>query len=99
MNEAPMTKVKTGMLASIVRTFVPMLVGGVVAVLAAVGLELDGATLDAVGAAITVGVGTAYYALVRELETRVAPGWGWLLGKAGAPEYRDAIEVTGQEVG
>lgn len=98
MNEAPMSTVKTGVLASIVRTFVPMLVGGIVAVLAKIGLELDGETLAAVSAAITVGVGTAYYAVVRELETRLSPAYGWLLGKAGAPRYERVIETTGSEV-
>ncbi len=77
----------TGVLTSIVRTAVPYLVGLLVTLAAKAGLDLDDATLQSIGALLTVVIGTAYYAVVRELETRFSPAWGWLLGRAKAPAY------------
>lgn len=77
----------SGVLTSIVRTAVPYLVGLIVTVAAKAQLELDESTVQSIGALLTVVIGTAYYAVVRELETRVSPAWGWLLGRAKAPAY------------
>lgn len=81
--------VKTGVLTSILRTFVPMLVGLIVTAGLRLGVDLgeDPETIAAITGAITVLIGTIYYAVVRELETRVGPAWGWLLGRANAPQY------------
>ena len=55
-----------------------------------VDLSEDPATIGAITSGITLLVGTVYYAIVRELETRISPAWGWLLGRAKAPEYTPA---------
>jgi hypothetical protein len=77
-------------LASLIRTWVPIGVGFVLALLGRkYGVVLD----DASSAALTSGVAAlaaaVYYVIVRALETR----WksvGWLLGLAVAPTYERA---------
>jgi hypothetical protein len=81
------TNAVTGVLTSIVRTAVPYLVGLIVTLAAKAQLELDEGTIESIGALLTVVVGTVYYAIVRELETRFSPSWGWLLGLAKRPAY------------
>lgn len=74
---------------SLIRTFVPVLVGQIITWLAAQGI-LD-ATGEISGLLITVFTlvfTTAYYALARYLETFVSAKFGWLLGYAKAPEYK-----------
>ena len=71
-------------LASVIRTVVPVIVGLLVAGLAKFGFHLTDDTFTGV---ITTAVKGAYYAAARWLEVKVNPAWGWLLGKAGAPKY------------
>ena len=87
----PFQTAAQGIGASIVRTVVPIAVGAVVAGFAKVGIDLDEDpdTVVALTGVGTVVVSTAYYALVRVLEEKVAPGWGWLLGYANAPQYEE----------
>jgi hypothetical protein len=91
------TTAVTGILTSIVRTLVPYLVGLIVSVALELGVDLsqDPATIGAITSGITLLVGTVYYAIVRELETRVSPAWGWLLGRAKAPDYTAASGELG----
>ena len=70
--------------ASLIRTVVPVIVGVLVAAFAKVGLQLTDDTFTGV---ITTAVTALYYAGARWLEVKVAPWWGWLSGKAGAPQY------------
>lgn len=95
-----MNTASAGIGASIVRTFVPILVGAIVTGFSRVGIDLgeDPETIVAITSAITLVVSTLYYALVRLLESKVGPAWGWLLGYANAPRY-DAIDTTGFEKG
>lgn len=72
------------MLPSIIRTVVPVVVGVVLGQAAKIGLNLDE---GAVTELVTVAITTAYYAIIRVLETRW-PGLGVLLGYARAPHYR-----------
>jgi len=72
-------------LASIVRTVVPVIVGVLVASAAKVGFHLTDDTFTGV---VTTGVTALYYAGTRWLEVNVAPRWGWLLGRVGAPQYK-----------
>lgn len=71
-------------LPSVLRTFVPLIVGYFAAwpVAGLLGLREDQIT-----ALVTVVVTALYYALVRVLETYVEPNFGWLLGWAGRPVY------------
>ena len=71
-------------LASVIRTVVPVIVGVLVASAAKVGFHLTDDTFTGV---VTTGVTAAYYTIARGLEVYVGPRWGWLLGKAGAPKY------------
>ncbi|CAG6392788.1 hypothetical protein NMG29_06705 [Streptomyces cocklensis] len=78
-------------LASLWRTFVPVLVGTVAAALAHAGIGVD-------TAAATVWLGSAfsaaYYALFRVLEAHVSARFGWLLGLARPPQYPSAPAYT-----
>ena len=86
-------QVVSGVGTSIVRTVVPLVVALLVRAGAKAGLNLDpGLFLDTV----TVIVTTLYYAVVRVLETRVGPAWGWLLGVAKVPAYPTMSNTTTQ---
>jgi hypothetical protein len=77
-------------LASVWRTFIPVLVGVVSAYLAKIGLDLDEQAVELwLAGAFT----TIYYGLFRYLEGRLGPQWGWLLGLARAPQYKEKGEV------
>ena len=90
----PVHPTTAGIGTSIVRTFVPIVVALLVRAGAKVGLDLDpGLFLEVV----TVIITTIYYVVVRLLETRVAPIWGWLLGVAKVPAYPTAINTTAVE--
>lgn len=72
------------MLASIIRTVVPAVVGLIVTLALKAGIQLDDAAVTSVVTSVVTGV---YYVAVRLLETKVAPSFGWLLGLAKTPEY------------
>jgi hypothetical protein len=71
-------------LPSILRTFVPLLVGyfGAWPVATALGLSDNQVT-----SLVTVGLTGGYYLVVRLAERYVLPQAGWLLGWAAAPVY------------
>ena len=77
-----------GIGTSVVRTFIPAVVGAVVSViigyLASKGWSVEPASVTLY---ITPIVIAAYYAGVRWLEVNVNPAFGKLLGKASAPAY------------
>jgi len=77
-------------LASLWRTFVPVVVGIVSAYLAKIGLDLDE---QAVELWLAGSFTTVYYGLFRYLEARFGAKWGWLLGLARAPQYAAKGEV------
>lgn len=76
--------------ASIIRTFVPYLVGYVLTLLAKAGFGLPE---EAVTELLTIALGTLYYALARVLETRFKPVWGWLIGLPKSPTYDATAKV------
>lgn len=76
--------VKTSLGASIIRTYVPIIVGAAGGLLAKAKLSVDG---DALSSLVTAGVGVVYYTGVRLLEEKVSPIWGRLLGVARVPTY------------
>ena len=73
-------------LTGLIRTWVPIAVGGVFSWLATQGLALDGETQAGAIVALTGVTQAVYYTLVRLLEQQW-PAAGWLLGKASAPTY------------
>jgi hypothetical protein len=79
-------------LASLVRTWVPIGVGFLLALL---GRETSIVLDEASGAALTSGVAAlasaAYYVIIRLLESSV-PAVGWLLGLAVAPSYSKPVQ-------
>jgi hypothetical protein len=80
---------------SLIRTWVPIAVGAVIAWLATAGLELDIETQTALVIGLTGLIQGAYYALVRIIEKRF-PQVGWLLGKAKTPNYTPVDEIVAQ---
>jgi hypothetical protein len=70
--------------SSVVRTVVPVIVGTLLGWAARIQFDLD---VGLITEAVTVIVTTLYYVVVRLLETRVAPAWGYLLGIAKVPTY------------
>lgn len=82
---------KQAILASLIRTAVPVIVGAVVGLLVKVGMEDLAPVVE--NAATTI-ITVAYYAVARVLEERVGPAWGWLLGYAKAPSYTPAAPTA-----
>ena len=78
----------TGLGTSVIRTFIPALVGAVAAVVvgwaASQGWDVQA---DQVATYVTPFTIAGYYAGVRWLEVNVSPAFGKLLGKATAPVY------------
>jgi len=83
------------MLASIVRTVVPLVVGWLLAqpVIAQAGITEEQATT-----AVTVAVQAVYYLVARLFEHYVSPRFGWLLGLARRPSYDNGKVVSGEVV-
>jgi hypothetical protein len=83
--------VKSGasaILASIVRTVVPLLVGLLVAGFSKIGVPVDDDSVAAVvNGLVSAGVAAAYYVVARLLEVFASSKFGWLLGFAKAPVY------------
>lgn len=79
---APSSDLKT----SVIRTITPFLVGLVATFLAKIGIKIDDAFVTP---AITIGVGSAWYAVARWLEINVAPKWGRLLGRVAKVTYQN----------
>jgi hypothetical protein len=72
------------MLASIVRTVVPLIIGWVLALPVAAWLGL---TEEQATSAATAVVTAVYYVAVRLAEQHLSPRFGWLLGLAKPPTY------------
>lgn len=87
----------TALLASIVRTVVPLLVGLIVAGLTKIGLPVDDQDVASiVNGVVSAGVALGYYLIARVLEVFASSKFGWLLGYAKAPVYSaDAAIVKG----
>lgn len=70
-------------LVSLVRTFVPAVVGYLISVLAGFGVDLDSAALEVIVSGLFIG---GYYAVARLLEA-AHPWFGVLLGWVATPKY------------
>ena len=73
---------------SLVRTFVPIVVGAVISFFVARGITLDPEFELVATTALTAAFTGGYYLLARLLEVYVAPKFGWLIGLAKAPVYQ-----------
>lgn len=74
-------------LIAIIRTFVPTVVGILIAWLIDHGLDIPSELQTQLSAALVAVSITGYYALVTLLERKVDPSFGWLLGAPKAPTY------------
>lgn len=72
---------------SLIRTYVPIVVGQFVAWLSLKGVELDPATVVSLTATVGGLLSALYYVVIRLLEKYVNPRLGVLLGSAKKPEY------------
>lgn len=71
---------------SVVRTYCPLIVGGVLGFFASQGITVDPEFEEAfTGVLMLVGSGL-YYLVARLFETYVSPKLGWLLGSAKSPD-------------
>lgn len=76
-------------IASLIRTFVPIGVGGVISWLTLEGVEVDAETQTALVVGLTGLLQAGYYAAVRIVALKW-PAIEVLLGTARQPEYHDA---------
>ena len=72
---------------ALIRTFVPSLVGTLIAWSATKGIGVDDATSAAVTSFLIALTTAAYYAFATLLERKVDPAFGWLLGVPKTPSY------------
>ena len=79
-----MTDTSHTLFLSLVRTFVPYLVGFIVVLGARYGFGIDAASLTSF---LTLLTGTLYYAAARYAEQTYGSRWGWLLGHTKQPSY------------
>lgn len=75
------------LVVSLIRTYVPMVVGAVVAWLVTQGINVDQSAVEGVVAFLTAVFSGLYYVVVRLLEQRW-PKLGWLLGQAKELKYK-----------
>lgn len=71
---------------SLVRTYVPIIVGAVVSFLATKGINVEPEAAAGLTAFLTAVISGAYYLVVRLLESKY-PAFGKLLGSSKKPEY------------
>ena len=73
--------------SSLVRTVVPIIAGALLTLLVNLGIDLDEDSTLALTTFLTGLLTAVYYLVVRFLEEKVSPQWGWLLGLAKGPSY------------
>lgn len=93
---APVVSAAQAILASVIRTLTPLLVGVLVKGLGHINVALDSVTAETfVNALITAGISIAYYIIVRLLEVLKSSKFGWLLLYAkAAPVYLKPAAVA-----
>jgi hypothetical protein len=79
--------VKFNLFVSFLRTGIPSLVGWLVSLAAAHGLDLDEGVL---AGGVTPIATVTYYGMFRLAEQHLSPKFGWLLGYARPPAYESA---------
>lgn len=81
-----MNAAATALWASIVRTLVPLIAGGVITWLVSLGIDLDDQFSTALNVFLYALFSALYYIGARLAETYVTPKLGWLLGLAKSPD-------------
>lgn len=82
-----------GVWNSLVRTFIPIAVSGIVGWLALTGADLDPDVEGAISTLLGVLAGTLYYLIIRVVE-RFVPKFSLLLGSVKQPVYVVPAAVT-----
>lgn len=77
---------------SLIRTWVPIIVGAVIAWLASRGIDIEPEQAEGLVAFLTALFSGVYYLVIRWLEQRF-PQIGWLLGQAKQVKYAAPKEV------
>ena len=72
---------------SIVRTYVPWIVGAVIGWMVSLGVPLDPEVEPQLTALLMLAASMLYYVLARVFELYISPKLGWLLGLAKQPTY------------
>lgn len=72
---------------SLIRTYVPVVVGAVLTWLVTRGVAIDDVTSGAIIVALQGLLTGLYYTIARQLEARF-PQFGWLLGVPKTPSYK-----------
>ena len=81
-------------LPSLVRTYVPIVVGYIIGWVSTLGVHVDPDRKAALVAVVGAAASAAYYLLARLLERKV-PSLTWLLGSSLQPvEYKYAAQTT-----
>lgn len=80
-----MTETASALWASIVRTIVPLIVGGVLSFTVTLNIPLDPEFEKLLTALLTAFLTALYYVAVRLFETYISPKLGWMLGLAKSP--------------
>lgn len=79
---------------SVIRTFCPLIVGGVLGWFASQGITVDPEFEEAfTGILMLVGSGL-YYLVIRLFETYVSPKIGWLLGTSQSPDTYSKMDES-----
>lgn len=72
---------------SLIRTYVPIIVGAIISFLTAKGIEIDESSIAGLTAFMTALFSGVYYLVVRLLEKKY-PQVGILLGRVKTPDYK-----------
>lgn len=80
------TSSPSDLVPSLIRTWTPLAVGGVVSWAATQGISVSDSARSALLVTLTAAISGGYYALVRLAEQKW-PALGWLLGTPTQPSY------------
>lgn len=83
---------------SLVRTYVPWLVGALIGWLISLGVPLDPDVEVQITLALTLAASFVYYFLARIFEIYVSPKLGWLIGLPKQPIYGDTSKMLRRDL-
>lgn len=78
---------------SLIRTYVPWIVGGVIGFLVSLGIPLDPEVETSLTVVLMGVAAFLYYFVARVFEIYVSPKLGWLVGLPKQPVYDTDVEI------
>jgi hypothetical protein len=81
-------------ITSLIRSYVPLIVGAVAAFFTSRNVKVDAQSLAGLTAALSGLFYGLYYGIVRLFEKYVSPKFGWFLGYAKSPVYPTEKDTT-----